>query len=48
MKKVKMGLSLMAIVFEVAFGMLKQGEKISGVIGNFLLGGISLENRPNF
>ena len=43
-----MGLSLMAIVFEVAFGMLKQGEKILGVIRNFLLGGISLENRPNF
>ena len=38
-----MELSLMAIVFKVAFGMLKLGEKISGVIGNFLLGGISLE-----
>ena len=38
----------MAIVFEVAFDMLKQGEKISGVIGNFLLGGISLENYPIF
>ena len=43
-----MGLSLMAIVFEVAFGMLKQGEFYLGVIGFFLLGGISLENRPNF
>ena len=43
-----MGLSLMAIVFEVAFGKLKQGEKISGVFGILLLGGISLENQPNF